>query len=218
MVFVLLGRGAAGKTETAPFLNKLTGLPVIELGKYIREKAKQGNSSAKRVVTDYINHGRYFSGELSLNFIEKAIAENPLRFKNGFIIDGFPRQVKDLSGFERFLAERGFLIGGALELKVPQTVSNRRQAQRSGRTKTKEVLENRNKEFRENEEKVLAAFRELGLVHTIGMQKRGRAKRFKQKNIPLELERPQFLKQKARLIAKGVKRLRQRKPFIARPK
>ncbi|MFH0955288.1 MAG: nucleoside monophosphate kinase [Candidatus Micrarchaeota archaeon] len=210
-VFVFLGRGGAGKTETGPLVSKLTGLPVIELGQYIREQAKKKDPVAENVVSNWMAKGVYFPAEYSFQFMEKAIAENPQRFQNGFIIDGFPRKKEDLEKFRQFVDARGFRVGGLLEFKIPIWVADRRQKQREGRPETKEAVQSRHQEFKNNEQKVIDAFKKAGLVRTIGMQLAGRKRKLGQSRIPLELFNPNFLKRKARLVAKSVTKLRKRK-------
>lgn len=210
-VFIFLGRGGAGKTETGPLVSKLTGLPVIELGQYIREQAKKKDPVAENVVSNWMAKGIYFPAEYSFQFMEKAIAENPQRFQNGFIVDGFPRKKEDLEKFREFVNTRGFRVGGLLEFKIPIWVADRRQKQRKGRPETKQAVESRHQEFKNNEQKVIDAFRKAGLVRTIGMELGGRKGKLGQSRIPLELSNPRFLKKKAGIIAKRVKELRKRK-------
>lgn len=210
-VFVLLGKAGAGKTETSAFVSKQTGLPVLELGKFIRCKALQGDSHAEEIVGFYMKHGRYFPGEWSLRFVEKAISENPQKFKRGFILDGFPRDPLDLAPFEEWLYAHRFRVGGCIELKIPLQVSNRRQAQRKGRPETKAAQSARQQEFLEKERAVINAFRKGGLLQTVHMEIGGRKRRIPESKKPLELGNAHFLKRKGKQISKAVLRLK-RKP------
>lgn len=211
-VFVFLGRGGAGKTESAPLVSKLTGLPVVELGNFIRKQAVDGNTIAKYVVDNFIKKGKYFPGSHSTLFLQMAINENPRRFENGFIIDGFPRRTEDLKLFEQTIRENGFRVGGLIELKIPQQVSMRRQPQR--KRETPAAIQNREKEFLSREQKVIAAFRKLGLVQTIDMRVGGRKARIPEFKKTFELSNPKFLRQKSRVIAKALKRLKTKRPIL----
>lgn len=205
-VFSLLGRGGAGKTESSAQIAKITGLPVIELGAFIRKKYVESDALAFDVINNFMRKGKYFPGEYSIIFIRRAIAENPSLHKNGFIIDGFPRRIQDLKAFERFVVDQGYRLGGVIELKIPSQVSQRRQQQR--KRETDDVIRSREKEFQENEQRVINAFRKFGLVQTIDMRVRGRKNRRPQKSMAYELAQTRFLKSKARQIAKAIRRLR----------
>gem|GEM_PF-5382433 len=206
-VFVLLGRGGAGKTESASFVLRATGLPVIELGNEIRRLYQGGDATAWFIVHEFIKKGKYFPGEYSLDFLDRVIGKNPKKFSNGFIIDRFPRKPEDIPAFESFLEDAGFRMGSVIELKVPLSVSSRRQLRR--RRESKESIQRREGEFLQSERSVMAHYRKQGKLFSISAQLSGRKRR--QSFVPFELTNPKFLKRTARKVRVGIKQLKRRK-------
>lgn len=196
-VFVLLGRGGAGKTEAGRVVAKELGLPLLELGNIIRTFAAADDPLAKRVVDEFIAQGKYFPGAYSIEFLRRTLDASPARFKNGFVLDGFPRKTADIQPFEEFLASHHQAVNGILELSIPQQVSARRQLQRK-RESDSAVVRSREQEFMYNERAVLEAYRKRNLVVTIGMRVHGRKRRLPQHpaKAPYELENARFLRKK----------------------
>ena len=166
-VFVLLGRSGAGKTETGSFIGRKTGLPVLELANVIRKKSAQRDPLALE-ASGFINRGRYFPESYSRHFILEEIKTNPAKYANGFILDGFPRTLEAARGFEKFLGQNGFVLGGVLHYQIPRELSFRRQRER--RREPEESLESREREYVNREMEVIRFFRSRGLVKTVVSQ------------------------------------------------
>ncbi len=163
-VFVLLGRGGAGKTESSSFLARKTGLPVIPLGNFIREMAAEGNRGAQ-VAVESMKKGKYFAGGISILMIKEYFKRHPAEIKSGFILDGFPRRLIDAKLFEQFLEKNGFELGQIFEFRVPNEVSIQRQQQR--KRESKATISARQQEFEREEAKIIRYFRGKGLVTVV---------------------------------------------------
>lgn len=165
MVFVLLGRAGGGKTETSAYFAKRSGLgiPAVPLGNIMHSWAKKGHPIAQQCM-DAIKKGKYFSAEWSIQILREYLQQHPKQFRNGFILDGFPRKVADIPAFEDFLGSRGFAMGGIIHFEVSLPVSNLRQFQRKREI---EAIAPRQKEFDEKEAPVIEYYRKKGMVRTI---------------------------------------------------
>lgn len=208
MVFVLLGRAGAGKTETGSFFAKKSGLgiPLIPLADIMRAWAKQGHPVAMQCVAS-IKKGKYFSGDWSIQILSEYLQQHPDTFRNGFIIDGFPRKMQDVPLFENFCSKNGFFVGGVIHLSVSHDTSILRQLQR--KREPLEVIHARMKEFSDKEAQVIAHYHQKGMVKTINTESNRQVQTARNE---LALKNRAFLWHVAARIKKIVKTKIPRKP------
>ena len=98
--------------------------------------------------------------------------------KSGFILDGFPRNVKQAKSFDQILKERKIKINFVIELKVNkeilfERIKNRAFEANEAREDDKDdVLENRLKIYEEQTEPLVPYYKDLGLHYEVnGMKK-----------------------------------------------
>ncbi len=107
MRLVLLGPPGAGKGTQAQVLSALWGIPQIASGDLLRAAVSEG-SALGREAAGYMERGQLVPDELVLKLIVERLGKKDAR--DGFILDGFPRNVSQA----RALAER--LEGARLKL------------------------------------------------------------------------------------------------------
>ncbi len=107
MRLVLLGPPGAGKGTQAQALSALWGIPQIASGDLLRAAVREG-SALGREAAGYMDLGQLVPDELVLKLIVERLQKKDAR--DGFILDGFPRNVSQA----RALAER--LEGARLKL------------------------------------------------------------------------------------------------------
>ena len=99
MRLVLLGPPGAGKGTQAQMLSALWGIPQIASGDLLRAAVREG-SALGREAAGYMERGKLVPDELVLKLTVERLGKKDAR--DGFILDGFPRNVSQA----RALAER----------------------------------------------------------------------------------------------------------------
>jgi adenylate kinase family enzyme len=176
-VFVLLGRGGAGKSKIGEFYSKKYGLPIIIVGDEIRKLAEKGHKLSVAAVRA-MKQAKPFSPQAFVDAIEHVISEDPRRFESGLIIDGFPRWPECISFFEEFLRKHNFRPAKVIELRVPKHQSIKRQIRRT--RESKETILKREQHFREQEFAVIEYYRRKGLVAVLPTKRYKRPKKRQQ--------------------------------------
>jgi adenylate kinase len=125
---ILLGPPGAGKGTQAARLRDDFGLPYIGTGELLREHVEQGTELGQQ-VNGHMKQGALVPDGLVIAMIFDRIEEEG---DDGFLLDGFPRTVRqaDARGVE--LVRRGRRLTAALLVEVPDEVvltrlSGRRQ-------------------------------------------------------------------------------------------
>ncbi len=99
MRLVLLGPPGAGKGTQAQMLSALWGIPQIASGDLLRAAVREG-SALGREAAGYMERGQLVPDELVLKLTVERLGKKDAR--DGFILDGFPRNVSQA----RALAQR----------------------------------------------------------------------------------------------------------------
>lgn len=174
LVFILLGRGGAGKTTTAQYYSQRYNIPIVRPAEEIRILAKQGDPKAQE-ATARMNKGEMISPLPFIAAIERKLKESPSLSSSGFILDAFPGIPEAIPPLEELLRKNNLKIGRVIELRVPKPQSFQRQLKRGREDAT--ALEQREHEFKTKESIVLEYYRKKGLlkiIHTRNLKKRSK--------------------------------------------
>jgi len=115
MRVVLLGAPGSGKGTQAQRLMADHGWPQISTGDLLRKAVASGSELGKR-ATATMDAGELVSDELVLGIIRERVARDDCR--DGFVLDGFPRNLAQAKGLEPVLAEISQLLDVAVLLDV----------------------------------------------------------------------------------------------------
>jgi len=113
---VLLGPPGAGKGTQAKRLEKKHNMVQLSTGDMLRQVVATGSElgqEAKRVM----DAGQLMPDELMIQLISDRIDQD---CSDGFILDGFPRTVRQAEGLDRMLAEKGVKLDAVIEMKVDE--------------------------------------------------------------------------------------------------
>lgn len=129
MRFIIFGPPGAGKGTLASMLAFKLKIAKISTGDIIREEIKRDTDLGRRVV-DLVKNGELVPDEIVIEILKEKIGKPSS--KNGFILDGYPRTIKQAKALDNI--EK---IDAVIRLVVPEWViierlSNRRICKKCG--------------------------------------------------------------------------------------
>ncbi|CAL0321369.1 unnamed protein product [Lupinus luteus] len=91
--WVFLGCPGVGKGTYASRLSNLIGVPHIATGDLLREQLASSTSLSSQ-LSETVKQGQLVSDEVIINLLSNRLAAGEAKGESGFILDGFPRTVK----------------------------------------------------------------------------------------------------------------------------
>ena len=165
MRVVFMGPPGAGKGTQAQLVSTALGVPHISTGDLFRANVGGGTAlgiEAKR----YMDAGEYVPDSVTNEMVRDRIANADCAA--GFLLDGYPRTVEQVSELDAMLAESGQQIDRVVELTVvTDEVVGRLllRAQTSGRSDdTEDVIRRRLEVYVEQTAPLTAVYRDRGLL------------------------------------------------------
>jgi adenylate kinase len=122
---VMLGPPGAGKGTQAERLARSRDLPKISTGDILREAVHEGTEQGLAAKAT-MEAGNLVSDDVMIGIVGERLHRDDARA--GFVLDGFPRTVKQATALDQMMAGRGTLV--VLEMVVPEEVLVRRLATR----------------------------------------------------------------------------------------
>lgn len=123
MRIVLLGAPGSGKGTQAKLLLEKYKIPQISTGDLLRAEAAAGTELGKRARAA-MDAGQLVSDDIVLGMIQNRLAKSDA--KNGFILDGFPRNIPQAQSLDAMLARLGQPLQLALLVDVEKDVLTKR--------------------------------------------------------------------------------------------
>ena len=114
---------AAGKGTQAEIIVKKYHLPHISTGDILREISKE-DSEVGNYVRETLKSGGLVKDEITYRLIEDRLAKDDC--KNGYIIDGFPRNLEQAKEYDKILDKLGYDIGTVILLDIDRDVLEKR--------------------------------------------------------------------------------------------
>lgn len=142
---ILIAAPAAGKGTEAAYLKEQYNMPHISTGDMLREKAQE-DSDLGRDINYKINNGIFVSDELIIEILKQRIQEEDCN--NGYILDGFPRNVAQAEAYQSMLEELGKDLGVVIVLDIDKKLAASRIAGRISCPDCKEVYNTSNEEMK----------------------------------------------------------------------
>ena len=127
MKIVMLGAPGAGKGTQAEMLAEKYGIPHISTGDIFRMNIKNGTELGKEAKT-YMDQGLLVPDELTVRILLDRVAKDYC--KNGYLFDGFPRNIPQANVLEEALSKLGDKIDYAINVEVPDDNIIRRMSGR----------------------------------------------------------------------------------------
>lgn len=136
MNIILMGPPGAGKGTQAEKLVKRYNLTQISTGDLFR-KALSEQSKYGVIAKYFMQFGHLVPDDYTIGMVRDYLVEN--EFKNGFILDGFPRTIVQARELESIAKEFKFTIDAIINLSIPEEklikrLSGRRTCKECGAT------------------------------------------------------------------------------------
>jgi adenylate kinase len=116
MRLVFLGAPGAGKGTQAKRLVDQLRIPQVSTGDMLRKAVSDGTSLGKEAKS-YMDKGELVPDSVVIGLIKERLQEADT--ENGFILDGFPRNVSQAKELDSLLGDLGKPLDVALVLDVP---------------------------------------------------------------------------------------------------
>ena len=114
---------AAGKGTQADLVSGKYHIPHISTGDILREIAKE-DSELGNYVSETLASGRLVKDEITYQLIKDRLSEEDC--KNGYIIDGFPRNLDQAVEYDKILQELGYEVGNVISIVIDEKTLERR--------------------------------------------------------------------------------------------
>lgn len=115
MKIIMLGAPGAGKGTQAKMIAEKCGIPHISTGDIFRANIKQGTELGKK-AKEYMDKGLLVPDELTCDLVVDRIQKDDCA--GGFILDGFPRTIRQAEVLEEALTGLGQKVDIALDIDV----------------------------------------------------------------------------------------------------
>ncbi len=120
---ILVAVQGAGKGTLAKALKEKYGYAHISTGDVLRERAAV-NDELGNQIKNMIDNGVLVPNDIIYEAIEYKITSDEC--KNGYILDGFPRNVEQAEGYDKILAKLGKDVGIVINLTIPEDLLRER--------------------------------------------------------------------------------------------
>ncbi|MEU5402585.1 adenylate kinase [Streptomyces sp. NPDC005963] len=117
MRIVLVGPPGAGKGTQAAYLAENLSIPHISTGDLFRANISKGTDLGRKAKS-YMDKGELVPDEVTIGMAKDRM-EQPDAV-NGFLLDGFPRNVSQAEALDEMLKSEGMALDGVLDLEVPE--------------------------------------------------------------------------------------------------
>ncbi len=133
---ILLAVQGAGKGSLARVLSDKYGYANISMGEVMRNARNDGTQRAK-TIAEYQDRGELVPFDITLDLIKERISQPDC--ENGYILDGFPRDLAQAEAYKKILKDLNKDIGVVINLTIPeeliyQRLAGRRTCKNCGKT------------------------------------------------------------------------------------
>ncbi|MDR1824057.1 MAG: adenylate kinase [Bifidobacteriaceae bacterium] len=125
---VLLGPPGSGKGTQGALLADFLGVPEISTGAIFRKNLSEGTPLGLEAQT-YMSQGHLVPDSVTNAMVADRLSQPDAA--DGFILDGYPRNVEQAGVLDQMLAEHGWTLSAALELDLDEELAVKRMLHRA---------------------------------------------------------------------------------------
>ncbi len=116
---ILLGAPGAGKGTNAKKITSEYHLPHISTGDMFRE-ALRDETELGKLAKSYMDKGLLVPDEVTISLVKERLSKDDC--KDGFLLDGFPRNLKQAEALEEIGKEINRPINYVIDINVPEEI------------------------------------------------------------------------------------------------
>jgi len=131
MNLIMLGPPGSGKGTCASKLKSIFDIPAISTGDLFRETAKEHTRRSKK-IEKYLSQGCLVPDNAVIEIMKERLRKPDC--KKGFILDGFPRTIKQAKALEKFVSIDAVISLSVSEEIIVERLSNRLVCKDCGET------------------------------------------------------------------------------------
>lgn len=161
---IILGPQGSGKGTQAKLLSQKLGIPTFSMGQLLRDEIATGSELGKQINEILLGEHPLVSDNLALDTLKTRMAKGDT--DNGYIIDGYPRDLAQYALFTQFDQPTAVVL-----IDIPYEESIKRltkRAETESRTDdTPELIKRRLDIYKNETMPVVEKYREAGLLKII---------------------------------------------------
>ena len=159
---LFLGAPGAGKGTQAELLSQTNSYLHLSTGELLRKEIEM-NSTLGRQVKDIMNRGELVNDDLVI----KIVKQNLDKDNNGWILDGYPRNLTQANSLNEVLIEINQPLEVVFYLDIPEDVLVKRLLLRGRKDDTEETIRTRVNIYKKTTEPLIQYFKDLSLLEYI---------------------------------------------------
>lgn len=168
MRLLIMGPQGVGKGTQAALLATYYDIPAISTGDIFRYNIKNKTELGLKALS-YTDKGELVPDELTNTIVKDRLAMDDA--KNGWILDGYPRNASQVEALDAMLEELGTPLDAVVALEADRDVLMERMAKRAkeqGRSDdTPEVIAKRLETYEKETAPLLDIYKDRGLLITV---------------------------------------------------
>lgn len=168
MKLLIMGPPGVGKGTQAKLLKKSLNIIHLSTGDILREEIIK-NSKIGLKAQSFMNEGKLVPDQILLDIIAERIVQKDC--ENGFLLDGFPRTIKQAVGLDKILKSIAQFLDFAISLTADEDELITRLINRGlelGRSDdTPDVIKNRQKIYWKDTAPLLNFYKDKGILKEI---------------------------------------------------
>ncbi len=159
---LFLGAPGAGKGTQAKLLSEKNSFLHLSTGELLRKEIEM-DTLLGREVKDIMNRGELVNDQLVLEIVRHNLDKN----SNGWILDGFPRNLSQANSLNEVLIEINQPLEVVFYLDIPEEVLIKRLLSRGRKDDTEETIRTRIDIYKKTTEPLIKYYQNLSLLEYI---------------------------------------------------